>query len=178
MEFLKDQLVPALWVTSGSGEWTTLTNWNSGLTPVAPVQGPGQVARVGTMVLPATRLPGSNDTVVLDRPGENITVTLASGTHTIRKLYVREALNIAGGSLTVGYVSTADSTPIAAQFSGPVTLSGSGSLNIHTLQVDAAQAFTLAGGTLTFNTINLIPHATTPAKILISATRPSVAWPA
>jgi autotransporter-associated beta strand protein len=168
MEFLKDQLVPAIWVTNSSGPWTTLTNWNSGLTPTAPVQGPGQVARVGPMTLPATRLPGSDDTVVLDRPGASITVTLDSGTHTIRKLYVRETLNITGGSLTAGYVPTADSTPIAAQFSGPVTLSGTGSLSVHTLQVDPAQTFTLSGGALTFNTINLMPHATTPAKILMS----------
>jgi autotransporter-associated beta strand protein len=168
IEFLKDQLVPALWVTNSSGQWTTLTNWNSGLTPTAPVQGPGQVPRVGSMTLPETRLPGSDDTVILDRPGANITVTLASGTHVIRKLYVRETLNINGGSLTAGYVPTIDSTTIAAQFSGPVTLSGSGGLSLHTLQVDAAQTFTLAGGTLTFNTINLMPHATTPAKILLA----------
>ena len=29
-EFLKDRLVPAIWTTPGDGEWTTLTNWNSG----------------------------------------------------------------------------------------------------------------------------------------------------
>jgi autotransporter-associated beta strand protein len=168
MEFLKDQLVPAIWVTNSSGQWTTLTNWNSGLTSTAPVQGPGQLARVGPMTLPATRLPGSDDTVALDRPGANITVTLASGTQTIRKLYVRETLNITGGSLTASYVPAVDSTPITAQFSGPVTLSGSGSLSLHTLQVDAAQTFTLAGGSLTFNTINLMPHASTPAKILLA----------
>jgi autotransporter-associated beta strand protein len=168
MEFLKDQLVPAVWMTNSSGQWTTLTNWNSGLTPTAPVQGPGQVPRVGPMTLPTARLPGSDDTVILDRPGANITITLSSGTHTIRKLYVRETLTITGGSLTAGYVPTADSTPIAAQFSAPVGLSGSGSLNLHTLQVDASQTFTLSGGTLTFNRINLMPHATTPAKILIS----------
>ncbi|HET6406595.1 MAG TPA: glycoside hydrolase family 25 protein, partial [Chthoniobacteraceae bacterium] len=70
MEFLKDQLVPALWVTNSNGDWATITNWNSGVTPVAPVQGPGQVPRVGTLTLPATRLPSGNDTVILDRTGE------------------------------------------------------------------------------------------------------------
>jgi autotransporter-associated beta strand protein len=168
MEFLKDQLVPAIWVTNGNGDWSTLANWNSGQTPTAPVQGPGQVPRVGALTLPATRLPASIDTVILDRPTANITVTLSSGVHSIRKLYVREGLNITGGSLAVGYVPAADSTPIAAQFSGPVTLSGSGSLSVHTLQVDAGQTFTLNSGALTFNTINLPPHATTPARILIS----------
>jgi hypothetical protein len=81
--------------------------------------------RFGALTLPAMRLPASDDTVILDRPGANITVTLASGTQTIRKLYVREALDITGGSLVVGYVPTADSTPISAQFSAPVSL-GSG----------------------------------------------------
>jgi autotransporter-associated beta strand protein len=168
IEFVKDSLVPALWVTNSDGQWTTMSNWNSGVTPVAPVQGPGQMARVGSLTLPATRLPGSDDTVILDRLSANITVTLASGTHNIRKLYVRETLNITGGSLAVGYVPSWDSTTIAAQFSAPVTLSGSGSLSLHTLQVDTAQTFTLGGGSLTFNTINLMPHSTTPAKIVVT----------
>src|SRR4030095_9781884 len=103
-EFLKDQLVPAVWVTNSSGEWTALANWNSGQTPTAPVQGPGPVAGGGTLILPTNRRPGSGATVVLDRPSANITVTLASGVQTIRKLYVRETLNITGGSLTLEYV--------------------------------------------------------------------------
>ena len=167
-EFLKDFLIPALWMNDTSGNWTTLANWNSGQTPVAPVQGPGQVPRFGSLTLPTTRLPGANDTVILDRPSASIDVTLSSGTHNIRKLYVRETLNITGGSLTVNYVPAADSTPIAAQFSGAVTLSGAASLSVHTLQVDATRTLTLGGGTLTLNTINLMPHSTTPAKILVS----------
>jgi autotransporter-associated beta strand protein len=95
-------------------------------------------------------------------------VTLGSGVHNIRKLYVREALNITNGSLTINYVPSADSTPIAAQFSGPVTLSGSGSLAVHTLQVDATRMFTLGGGALTFNTINLMPQGTTPGRIVMN----------
>ncbi len=132
------------------------------------MQGPGQVPRVGSLTLPATRLPGSNDTVVLDRPSTNITVTLGSGTHNIRKLYVREMLNITGGSLTVNYVPTSDSTPIAAQFSERVSLGGNASLSVHTLQVDATRDFVLDGGTLTFNKINLMPHSTSPAEMYIS----------
>jgi autotransporter-associated beta strand protein len=168
MEFIKDFFVPALWVSNSHGPWTTLSNWNSGLTPVAPVQGPGQVARVGPLTLPAARLPGSNDTVVLDRPNTNVVVTLDSGTHNIRKLYVREALNITGGSLTINYAPSPDSTPVAAQFSGGVTLSGTGNLSVHTLQVDATRVFTLGGGTLTCHTINLLPHSASPARIALS----------
>jgi autotransporter-associated beta strand protein len=178
VEFLKDKLVPAVWMNNSSGEWTTLANWNSGVTPVAPVQGPGQVARVGTMVLPNPRLPGvddvannvdgQNDTVILDRPNANITVTLSSGAHSIRKLYAREALNITGGSLTINYTPVADSTPISAQFSANVNLSGNASFNVHTLQVDAASTFILAGGTVSANKINLMPHSLTPAKIMLA----------
>ncbi len=177
LEFLKDQLVPALWMNNSSGDWSTLTNWNSGQTPVAPVTGPGQVTPVGTQTLPTPRLPGAagsgpasgqHDTVILDRPNANITVTLSSGTHNIRKLYMREALNITGGSLTVNYAPSPDSTTNGAQFSGPVTLSGDGSFTAHTLQVDAAQTFSLGNfGTLTFNTVKLMPGAT-PAKILLT----------
>lgn len=174
-EFLRDQLVPAVWTSDSSGNWSTLTNWNSGLTPVAPVPGPGQVTPVGTQTLPTPRLPGAVgsgptsgqfDTVMLERPNANITVTLSSGTHNIRKLYQRETLDITGGSLTVNYVPASDSTTNGARFSGPVTLSGSGSFSVHTLQVDAAQTFALNGGTLTLNTINLMPGPT-PAKISI-----------
>ena len=184
MEFVKDFLVPALWINNTSGEWTDMANWNSGVAPVEPVQGPGQVARVGgtwttgtVPARPAQRLPGvddtirgvdgQNDTVVLDRPTANITVTLSSGSHNIRKLYVRETLNITGGALTINYAPSPDSTPFGAQFSGAVTLGGSGSLNVHTLQVDGTRTFTVNGGTLTANRINLMPHVSTPANILL-----------
>jgi autotransporter-associated beta strand protein len=175
VEFLKDQLVPAVWMNDGSSDWSTLLNWNSGQSPIAPVTGPGQVSPVGTQTLPTPRLPGAagsgvtsgqHDTVILERPNANITVTLSSGTHNLRKLYMREALTINGGALTVNYVPSTDSTPNSAQFSGPVTLSGSGSLSVHTLQVDASRTFTLGGGTLTFNTITLLPHTPSPARIL------------
>ena len=168
IEFIKDVLIPALWVTNSDGLWTTLTNWNSGQTPVAPVPGSGQLTPVGTQTLPAPRLPGTNDTVILDRTNVAITVTLDSGAQNIRKLYMRETLNITAGSLTINYVPSWDSTTNGAQFSGPVTLSGSASLSVHTLQVDATRTFTLSGGTLTFNTINLMPDSATPAKIAMA----------
>lgn len=177
IEFLKDQLIPVVWMFDGSGDWSTLTNWNSGQTPIAPVQGPGQVARVGGLVMPTPRLPGvagTNtttglyDTVILERPDANVTVTLATGSYNLRKLYMRETLNLTGGSLTVNYAPSADSTTNGAQFSGPVTLGGTASFNVHTLQVDPAQTFTLNGGTLTFDTIGLMPGAT-PAKLLLGS---------
>ncbi len=36
IEFVKDHLVPALWMNDSSGEWSTLTNWNSGQAPPRP----------------------------------------------------------------------------------------------------------------------------------------------
>jgi autotransporter-associated beta strand protein len=178
IEFLKDKLVPAVWMNDSDGNWNTLSNWNSGQAPVAPQQGPGQVGRVGGMFLPTPRLPGEddtlrsvdgqNDTVVLDRANASITVTLSSGSHNIRKLYAREALDITGGSLTINYTPVADSTPISAQFSAPVSLSGEASLTVHTLQVDAANTFTLGGATISATKINLMPHASAPAKLLLT----------
>lgn len=169
IEFLKDNLVPAMWMTTNSGEWNDLAaqNWNSAITPVAPVQGPGQVARVGPLTLPAVRLPSSNDTVILDTSA-SINVTLSAGAQNIRKLYVRENLSITGGSLTVNYVPSTDSTPISAQFSAPVSLGGTGALSVHTLQVDSLQTFTVAGGSLTFKTINLMPRQSLPAVMSVT----------
>src|SRR5580765_1446870 len=99
-EFIKDLLIPALWVTNTSGQWATLSNWNSGQAPVLPVVEPGQLTPAST-TLPTARLPATNDTVILDVTNTAVTVTLSSGTHNIRKLYTRETLNITGGSLTI-----------------------------------------------------------------------------
>ncbi len=181
IEWLKDHLIPAVWMNNNSGNWSTLLNWNSGQTPIQPPVMSGQLTPLATGPLPAARLPGAAgtgptsgqyDTVILERPDANITVTLSSGTHNIRKMYMRETLNITGGTLminydpdyvsdTINYPNALRSGPISAQFSGPVTLSGSGSLNVNTLQVDAAQTFTLAGssGTLTYKSINLLSSA-------------------
>jgi autotransporter-associated beta strand protein len=186
IEYIRNYLIPAVWWNDSSGDWSTLANWNSGQTPVAPVTPADQAPPYSTGGLPTARLPGAAgtgptsgqyDTVILERPSANITVTLSTGTHNIRKLYMRETLNLTGGSLTINYNPTyrADNSaavlhggPISAQFSGPVTLSNSGSLSVHTLQVDTNRVFTLAGGTLTLNTINLMPHASAPAKILMN----------
>jgi autotransporter-associated beta strand protein len=168
IEFVKDQLVPAILVGDSNVDWSTLSAWNSGQTPVAPVQGPGQPARIGTLVLPAVRLPGSNDTVILDRTTANPTVTLSTGTHNIRKLITRETLNLTGGSLNINYEPSADSTPFAARFSSNVTLSGTASLSVHTVQVDSSQVFALSGGSVTFSRIQLQPGVTAAARLNIA----------
>ncbi len=165
IEFVKDFLVPAVWWHDSSGQWTTITNWNSGQTPIQPVPGPGQVAPVATGPLPTPRLPSTNDTIVLDRPNANIIVTLASGTHNIRKLFARESLNITGGSLTINYTPSWDSTTMSAQFSAPVALNNA-TLAVHTLQVDPLQTFTVGGGTLNFSQIVLMQGVTSATLAL------------
>ncbi len=168
IEFVKDRLVPALWVSNSSGDWSSLANWNSGETPTPPPTGPGQLPPTSN-ALPTPRLPGPNDTVIFDRPAVTTTITLASGTQNIRKLYVREPLNITGGTLNIGYVPSPDSTPISAEFTEAVSLGGAANLSVHTLQVDFSRTFTLAGGTLTFNTIKLNPSSVLPAKLVVTA---------
>lgn len=171
MEFLEDQLVPAVWWNDSSGAWTTLTNWNSGQTPLAPVISPGQLTPAATGPLPTPRLPSTNDTVILERPDVNITVTLSSGAQNIRKLYVREALNITGGSLTINYTPSPDSTTNGAQFSAPVSINNA-TLNVHTLQIEDAQTFTLgSGGTVKFSKMVLMPG--TPSATLTLTGNPT-----
>lgn len=167
MEFVKDQLVPAVWTNDSDGQWTTLANWNSGIAPVAPVQGPGQVARVGPLTLPTVRLPGADDTVVLERSNADITVTLSSGSHNVRKIYVGEELHLTGGSLTVNYIPSPDSTPHSAEFSAPVLVDPAASLSVHTLVVDAGVDFSL-GGTLMFNQLQLDRQTRSAATLAIT----------
>jgi len=188
IEYLRNYLVPAVWWNDTSGDWSTLANWNSGQPAPVPVTPADQAApyAYSNSALPSVRLPGAAgsgptsgqyDTVILERPSANITVTLSTGTHNIRKLYMRETLNLVGGSLTVNYDPTyrpdtnsevLHGGPISAQFSGPVALSNSASFSVHTLQVDTNRIFTVAGGILTFNKINLMPHSSTPAKIFLA----------
>ncbi|HVK17903.1 MAG TPA: GH25 family lysozyme [Fimbriiglobus sp.] len=177
LEYLKDQLIPAVWWHDNSGDWSTLANWNSGQPAIVPISSPGQLAPWDTGPLPTPRLPGEavsgpttglNDTVILDRPNANITVTLSTGSHNVRKLYVRETLNITGGSLTVNYVPVAESTPMSAQFSAPVSISGGASLSVHTLHVDPAATFTAGGNaSLTIDTLTL-KRGATPGRLVLN----------
>jgi GH25 family lysozyme M1 (1,4-beta-N-acetylmuramidase) len=106
-EFVKDFLVPALWQSNAAGNWSTAANWN------------GNAVQA---------LPGPNDRVILDRPGVSVTVTLSTGTHSIRSLQLNETLNITGGSLAVEQF-------VRSQFS-TLTVSG-GSLTAASMQNEA-----------------------------------------
>jgi autotransporter-associated beta strand protein len=176
IEFLKDQLVPAVWWNDSSGDWSTLANWNSGQPVTAPVVAPGQLTPVGTQTLPTPRLPGASgtaptsgqhDTVILDRPNADITITLSTGSHGIRKLFVREAFTMTGGTLSMNYVPVAESTPQSMQVSAPVSISGGARLSAHTIQVDAARTLTAGTASLTFDTLTLARGAT-PATLAVN----------
>jgi autotransporter-associated beta strand protein len=194
IEYVKDFLVPAVWMNDSSGDWSTMANWNSGQAPVAPITSPGQLTPFGSYPLPTPRAAGvagpsitdgQNDTVILERPNADITVTLSAGDYNVRKLYVREALNLTGGSLTVNYDPDyavpvdAFGNPLypnalrsgyyAATFSAPVTLSGAGQLHVNSLLIDTGQTFTVAGGSLSFRTIEFNYGFPTPSKILLQS---------
>jgi autotransporter-associated beta strand protein len=185
IEYVRNYLVPAVWWNDSSGDWSTLANWNSGQTPTAPVTPADQPPPYATAVLPTPRHPGDAtadassgiyDTVILERTNASISVTVSTGTYNIRKLYNRESLNINGGSLTVNYDPTyrpddnanvLHGGPISAQLSGPTILT-SGTLNIHTTQVDTNAMLTLSGGTFVANKVTLMPHTTYPGRIIIN----------
>ena len=169
IEFVKDRLVPALWTSTGDGDWSTLANWNSGQAPIVPVQGPGQVPRVGALTLPTERLPSTNDTVILERANEDVTVTLSTGAHEVRKLYVREALNLTGGSLTVNYTPSDDFSDESAQFSAPVSIDGGAGLSASIIEIENAQTLTLLDAALSFERVVVAPGAT-PANIVVDGT--------
>jgi GH25 family lysozyme M1 (1,4-beta-N-acetylmuramidase) len=175
IEFVKDTLVPALWTSATSGNWKDLTKWNSGETPVAPVQGSGQVARVGTMVLPTPRMPGTNDagtgvlgandTVNLNRPSENITVTIDGTTPAvgIRRLNLNERLNVTGGSLNVGltgFVGTG----------GTLAVSG-GTVTINDVTVNSDGVAQLIGGTLNAGDLHLNSNLSVSAPAALNVSR-------
>lgn len=176
VEYLKDQLIPAVWWNDTSGDWSTPANWNSGQTATPPISSPGQLAPVGTQTMPTPRLPGaagsgptsgSNDTVILDRTNANITITLSMGSHNIRKLYVRETFQITGGSLAVNYVPVAESTPMSVQVSAAMSMSGGASLSAHTIVVDPTRTLSAGNASLTFDTITL-SRGTTPATLSLA----------
>jgi autotransporter-associated beta strand protein len=175
LEYLKDQLVPAAWWTDSSGDWSALANWNSGQPAAAIIRAPGQPTPVGSQTLPTPRLPGAagsgptsgqHDTVILDRPNADITVTLSNGGHNIRKFYVRETFRMTGGELTVNYVPVAESTPVSMQVSAAVSVGGGASLSAHTIRVDATRAITAGDASLAFNTLTL-DRAASPATLVV-----------
>ncbi|TWT78455.1 Lysozyme M1 precursor [Posidoniimonas polymericola] len=164
VEFLKDHLAPALWTGGDSGEWTDLANWNSGQTPTAPVSVRGQAARVGTLTLPEVRLPGADDTVLLDVADAAVTVTLSSGAHSVRRLIAREPLNLADGSLTIGVVPSNDSPAASLVVGAPVAVAG-GELSAHTIEVESQQQLSVVGD-LTFASLQLASSTSAPPASL------------
>ena len=67
----------------------------------------------------------------------------------------------------MNYVPVAESTPMSAQFSAPVSISGGASLTVHTLHVDPATTFTAGNASLTFDTLTL-KRGATPARLVVN----------
>ncbi|MCS7032700.1 MAG: hypothetical protein NZ561_01755, partial [Phycisphaerae bacterium] len=117
IEFVKDFLVPALWLSDASGDFGTVTNWNTRADP----SGQGPPAR-----LPGQTAAGWNDTVILDRGAANVTVTVSTGSFSLRRLFNHETLALAGGGVSVWRHVRNNGT---MSFSGgALTVTGSGSL--------------------------------------------------
>jgi autotransporter-associated beta strand protein len=162
IEYVKDFLVPALWNTASSGDWSTVANWNSN-NPLRDAD-PGNVA-----MGPVSRLPNNLDWVQLRNAGGG-TVTLSGGAHTVRKLTTEQPLNITGGSLTVAYVpGSGGRDDIPAEFAASVTLANSAAYAARTTQVNGGGAgqFNVNGGTVTFSEIQLASHSSISGKLVI-----------
>lgn len=117
------------WV-GGSGDWDTPSNWST------------------------ATLPGPNDDVVIDRPGD-ITVTHSSGTHSVKSLQSQEAFFLSGGSLTVSNT---------VQVNNIFTLAGGTLVRATVLQGTNGLGITVSSGILDGVTVNgdldLINNAT------------------
>ncbi|HRK31469.1 MAG TPA: hypothetical protein PLD59_10355, partial [Tepidisphaeraceae bacterium] len=109
--------VPALWMNDASGNWTTIGNWNTAADP----SGKGPAAR-----LPGQTAAGLNDTVEINRPTANITVTIPSGSYNMRRLFNHETLAINGGTLNVSrHARLVGTTSFGG---GALNVTGTGSL--------------------------------------------------
>jgi autotransporter-associated beta strand protein len=159
IEFVKDFLVPALWMNSGSGDWSAQANWNSDNPTYNGTAAGG----------PAPRLPNTLDWVKLQNAGGG-TVTLSSGARSVRKFYTQQPFSMTGGSLTVGYVPGAGGKwDLPSEFAAAVTIASPAAYTAHTTQVDGGGGvYNVNGGTLTFSAINLASHASSPGKIVLA----------
>ncbi len=164
IEFVKDFLVPALWTNAGSGDWGTISNWNS--------DNPIYVAG-NTATGPAPRLPNNSnlDWVKLQNSGGG-TVTISSGAQTVRKFYTQQPLNISGGSLSVGYVpGSGGQSDVPSEFKAAVTLSAGAAYSAHTTVVDGGGGtFNVNGGTVTFKELQLQSHASNSGNLVVNGT--------
>lgn len=133
IEELKEFLVPALWMSDASGNWSDAAKWNSN---------PG--------------LPAAIDRVIINRPNAAVTVTLAGGNHAVRSLQSNEAFLQTGGTLTVQqYTRLAGPSTFSGGALNTDTLENAATLNQAGGAIGVAGAITgsgnlvLSGGTLT-----------------------------
>ena len=99
VEFVKEFLVPAIWLANNSGQWTTAGNWNAN-----------------------PDLPGPDDRVIIDRPAGDYLISLGAGSHAIKSLGSSERFLMDAGSLAVAQYANFNNT---ATFAGGHFSSGS-----------------------------------------------------
>jgi GH25 family lysozyme M1 (1,4-beta-N-acetylmuramidase) len=110
IEFVKDFLVPALWMTDTDGEWTTAAKWNG-----------------------VTYLPAAKDRVIISRPAGTYTVTLSSGNQAVRSLQLDEKLIVNGGALAVEqYVNSTQAASTITVNNGTITSASFANLGAYT----------------------------------------------
>jgi hypothetical protein len=107
-EIAKLEINPTIsWISNTSGFWDVAANW----------QDTGGVSR----------LPNATDDVLIDRGTNNPTITIRSGTQSVRALLSNESLVISGGTLSLGATSEID-----ADFTlSTGTLQGTGALTVN-----------------------------------------------
>ena len=123
------------WI-GGSGDWNTPTNWSSGA------------------------LPGPDDDVVIDRPGDS-TVTHSSGAHTVKSVQSQEGFVLSGGSLTVSGTIQVNNT---------FTLSGGTLAHATVLKSANGEVITANGSTLDGVTLDMPIQVSSGSQALLTVT--------
>ena len=91
------------WIAGGGGSWNNAANWSTGT------------------------VPGAGDDVVIDESPEAFTVTVSSGSYSVRSVTSQEAISISGGTLSIAANSQMASLTIS---SGGV-LAGAGNVAVN-----------------------------------------------
>ena len=136
VNFVKEFLVPAIWLANASGQWTTAGNWNAN-----------------------PDLPGPDDRVIIDRPTGDFLISLGAGAHSVRSVQVAERFMMDGGSLTVQqYVNLNNASTFAGGHLTSRALMNNGALTqtagtVVTGPITGSGSITVTGGQLTARSI-------------------------
>ena len=112
----------ATWI-AGSGDWNTAANWSTGA------------------------VPGQYDDVVIDDPGQALTVTISSGNVVVKSLNSNEAIVVSGGSLSVTNASQINNALALAPLTYLQAIGPNASMTVTgTATADSASLYASQGG--------------------------------